>query len=223
MLGLNSTIAVTITTFAVRLAVAGITWVAVAMMASVVVERPGVPEGKMAKASMARYTGSVISLVLDGFTLKTSWFRILVPLQVLCTVLSQLSSTLLFSDFQNVLFLGFPVKTSLKYHFNNPVIDRMADISPLKAFSENWYRFQPGTFEPFAEHSKPEDNITSGAVDDTGPVWRAFLPLSAYDNNTSIQKYTGVARVFDARTICVRPDIQTFRLEEDTTTPDGDI
>ena len=218
MLGPYSNVAVTISTFVVRLAVAGITWVTVAMMASVLVERHGVPEGKMAEASMARYTGSVISLAFDGFTLKTSWFRILVPLQVVCAVVSQLSSTLLFSDFRDVLLPGFPVETSVKYDFDNPGFSKTdGDFSdfenPIKGFAGNWHRSQPSTFEPFAEHARPEERIVGDAVDDTGPIWRALLPLGAYDNNTSIHEYSGVARVFDARTICVRPEIQTFNMK----------
>ena len=221
MLGPYSTVAITIATFVVRLAVVGITWVTVAMMASVVAEQHGVPEGKMAQASITRYTGSIISLALDGFSLKTSWFRILVPLQVVCAVLSQLSSTLLLSDFNNILLPGFPVKTSVKYDFGKSNGTELGlgeglvlpEDNPVEIFSRTWNRFQPATFEPFAEHSRPGEKVFGDAVDDTGPIWRAFLPLSAYDNNTNIHEYKGLARVFDARTICVRPDIKTFKLQ----------
>lgn len=212
MLSPSSTVAVTITTFVVRLAVAGITWVTVAMMASVVVERHGAPKGKMAEASMARYTGSIVSLALDGFTLKTSWFWILVPLQVVCAVLSQLSSTFLFSDFGCAVLPGFPVESSVKYDFNGSFNLENYYMNSMRAFSEEWQHFQPGTFESFAEHSRPENKIVGGAVDDTGRIWRTFLPLGAYDNKTNIHEYNGVARVVDSRIICGRPDMQTFGL-----------
>ena len=70
MLGPNSDLAITLTSVAVRASVATISWVTASVMASVVVERHGVPSDRVAQASIARYTGALFSMMFSGYAMR---------------------------------------------------------------------------------------------------------------------------------------------------------
>lgn len=211
ILGPNSDLAITLTSVAVRASVATISWVAASMMACVVVERYGVVPDKVAQASAARYTGALVSLMFGGYAMRR-WFKVMIPLQFACAIASQFTSTLLFSDIDTIPLPGFSQGMDMKYDFDP--FDANEPRSPLLTAQSNyaseWSSYEPLAFETFAEHAEPESRILDDAVDDTGPVWRAFLPIENESVRASVREYTGIARVFDARTICIRPDIQSL-------------
>ena len=167
------------------------------MMASVVAERYGVPSDRVAQASIARYTGALVSMMFGGYSMRR-WFRVMIPLQLACAIASQFTSTLLFSNIEPVTLVGFPVERNISYQFKNN-----SAFSTQSSYASEWTSYQPLAFENFAEYAELADG-----VDDTGPVWRAFIPIQDETLRTSIHEYSGIARVFDARTICVRPRIQ---------------
>ncbi|MBE3050075.1 hypothetical protein IMZ48_47760 [Candidatus Bathyarchaeota archaeon] len=181
------------------------------MMASVVVERYGVPPDRVVQASNARYTGALVSMMFGGYAMKRH-FRIMIPLQMACAIASQFSSTLLFSDLGYISITGFPREMEMSYDFGPFNESEYTYTSPLYNAQYNyataWSSDQPMAFETFAEYAEPESRILADGVDDTGPIWRAFLSIGNESLRTSVREYTGVARVFDARTICVRPDIK---------------
>jgi hypothetical protein len=223
ILGPNNALSITLTGVVVRFSVGSLAWATSAMMASVVVERYGVPADKIAHASIARYTGAILSLMFDGYALR-KWFRLLIPLQLACAIASQFTSTLLFSDFGTAPRPGFPQETAVHYDFSPRPQDLNGDgdvPSTLSAMPQadanelvGWATSStPASFETFAEYAEPERKINDERVDDTGPIWRAFLPIDSENLRTSISEYSGVARVFDARTMCVRPSIKEFWLK----------
>jgi hypothetical protein len=59
----------------------------------------------------------------------------------------------------------------------------------------------------FAEYA--EGMVANGSLGmaDTGLTMRAFLPIDSQGNRSSVHKYMGPAAVFDARVVCVRPNI----------------
>ena len=213
ILGPNSDLAITLTSVAIRASVATISWITACMMASVVVERYGVPPDRVAQASIARYTGALVSMMFGGYAMKR-YFRIMIPLQMACAIASQFSSTLLFSDLGSITLTSFPRELDMSYDFG-PISQPNSLTSLLyiaqSVYATRWSSDQPPAFEAFAEYAEPESRILANGVDDTGPIWRAFLPIGNESLRTSIREYTGVARVFDARTICVRPEINELK------------
>jgi hypothetical protein len=71
---------------------------------------------------------------------------------------------------------------------------------------------RPATFPTFAEYIEPNKKITDERVDDTGPVWRAFIPIDSETTRRTVSDYSGPMKVFDARTVCVRPTIEKFAM-----------
>lgn len=231
-LGPGNALFVTLTSAVIRFAIATLASITAAMMASIVVERHGVPADKIAHASVARYTGSLVTLTFGGYALS-GWFRLLIPLQLFCAVASQFTSTLLFSDFGTVRLPGFTQAATVNYDFTIPQksLESIAsDGLPDELYAAargtipesdingmlGWHTTHtPALFETFAEHAEPEKRIKDERVDDTGPVWRALLPIDSESVRTSISGYSGVAKVFDARTMCVRPEIKEFGISRD--------
>jgi hypothetical protein len=66
MTGNFSTRAITLTAVLIRYAVGTLAWISGAMMMSIILERHSVPLDKIAQASIARYTGSVLAFALRG-------------------------------------------------------------------------------------------------------------------------------------------------------------
>ena len=218
MLGPYNSRSITLTGVAVRYAIACLGWITVAMMASVVVEMYGVPADKIAQASIARYTGSLLPLMFGGFALR-KWFKILIPLQMACAIYSQFTSTLLFSDVGVVSIKNFPENRVVNYDFratkvNNETGALQKDITsmPTNDYVMSGIQLIPTEFQPFAELAQPELASTREEVDDTGPVIRAFLPIGDRSTRDNIESYSGMMRVVDARTICVRPNITEFSI-----------
>lgn len=208
---------ITLTGVAIRFSIATLAWITTAMIVSVVVEKHGVPWDKIAQASVARYTGAITPLILGGYAFRR-WFAILVPLQFLCGIVSQFTSTLLFSDFDSGLVSGFRTQLTVNYQFKltekngSMVYD---DVS-MPAVKTKW-DMAPQLSEVFAEYAEPENRINDSSVDDTGPVWRAFLPIASEETRTGIIEYDGIARVFDARTVCANPRISKLGISGKST------
>ncbi|KAJ9615088.1 hypothetical protein H2200_001162 [Cladophialophora chaetospira] len=172
--------------------------------------RTGVPVSRAPRLSALRHNNSG---PLDLFYVLMDWSRdafhlhgfLLVTVAVLLTLLLQLSSTLLVSDLATA-----PYET-----FNNFTSGRvLTDISQAD-LSDHYYSDALMTTAPsyplFAEYSSGHNAIDG--VDDTGPVIRALLPVSADDGRADILSFAGNATIFDARWICTRPRITGATME----------
>ena len=215
-LGSGATLLVTVTSVGARFAFASCAYITTAMIACVIVERYGVPAEKISHASIARYTGSILPLAFGGYALK-KWFRLLVPLQLVIAITSQFTSTILFSDWGATSLRSFSEDMSVRYDFDQTELDIQSglDLPPSEdrvKMSQITTPVDPSAFETFAEYAEPSKKVADQRVDDTGPIWRAFLPLAAEDRAKPISTYTGIARVFDARVICVRPEVEELRM-----------
>ena len=227
LLGPYNTLFITITSVAIRFSIASLAWIATSMFASVLVERHGVRADKIAEASMARYTGSLFSLLFGGFGSR-SWLGLLLSLQAIVAVSSQFTSTILFSDFRPVSFPGFATVASIKYNViggktfedqksqrNRPTLEGTTELwLTLKDKLNLETALTPSRFEAFAEYSEPEGRLFRDDVDDTGPIWRAFLPFDVDGAvlGSRLQQYSGLTKIHDFRTICIRPNISNLSL-----------
>ena len=224
MLGPYSSQSITLTAVAIRFSVSMLAWMTSAMLASILLEKYGVPSHRIAEASISRYTGTLLPMVVYGYGLK-KWFAVVIPFQLACAFASQFTSTILFSDIDTGVITGFPNEMLVYYDFSmvaNPDSSNLLDpLSPKLEYpidmlpdqdglAENRWSGGPQSFEAFAEYAEPEKRIVAEGIDDTGPIIRAFLPIDVESERDMIQNYTGVTRVFDARTICARPKIRTL-------------
>jgi len=182
-----------------------------AIMAAIAVETYGVRLEDIAQASIARYTGSIVPMAFAGYAFQ-GLLRILIPLQLIVAIASQFSSTLLFIDIDNGVVQGFPTPSAVNYTFlETPTgsdLVRPGDDAGVPAH----YRLNPSSFETFAEYAEPQNRISDPRIDDTGPIWRAFLPLASERDRTSVRRFEGAARLFDARVICVQPTITALNV-----------
>ncbi|CAI4212057.1 unnamed protein product [Parascedosporium putredinis] len=200
-----------ITTVAVfiRFALSSLSSVVTAMLAAVAIERAGVPLDKIAVLSIARFTNSGPQALLKSaaggrtFTLPAT---VLIALLAACTIASQFTSTILLSDVRIDGVMGFLTPTPMNYTFSGLSLQ-----DPVRANSIPYRMIMPNTFETFAEYAEPENRLVSDTVDDTGPLWRAFLPISDPDVRQSIGEYEGLGYVNDFRTTCVRPKITDIK------------
>ena len=195
-------------------------------MMSIILERYGVPLEKVAQASIARYTGSVLPFALRGmYVVPWSIFTILLPVQVAIGVTSQFSSTLLFSDITLDTIRGFPNDLVVSYDFSPELnVGGRTERRPDQGGTiKNRWSFSPTSFETFAEHAEPDKRVVADGVDDTGPVVRAFLPIDSEQTRSVIQEYRGTARLFDARVMCVRPGFTKFSIARDDMSGDGKL
>ncbi|KAF5557531.1 hypothetical protein FMEXI_695 [Fusarium mexicanum] len=207
MLSGRATQSITLMSVLIRWAISTPAAITTSMAASIALKLHGVPMSAVAEVSIARFTNSgpqSLKKMLPGTTFRP-WLRILMICLFALVGASQFASTLLVSDLQELTILS--LKKNMAYGFNFGVVNGSTspDLRPLpirRDDLEYWNR-APSQFETFAEYSEPGES--SEELDDTGPVFRAFLPISTKAQRESIQSFNGIARVIDARVICARP------------------
>lgn len=202
--------AVTLSTLAVRLAVATQASTAVAMLATIQLEAKqgrGVLLADAPAISVARHgnTGPLTSILT--FWNDASWTKcgIILPLMVilaLCTLISQFTSTLLLWDVRSGVVHGFSHHTlgAVGMDIKGYTLEYARTITP----GDGYWTPSPQSFPTFGEYNaKPRVQTTS--IADTGPTIRALLPISSQFDRSMVSTFEGTAAVFDARVSCVRP------------------
>ncbi|RYP61786.1 hypothetical protein DL771_010008 [Monosporascus sp. 5C6A] len=187
------------------------------MIASITIERQGVPSGDVAAMSILRFTNAG-PMSLAEFIFKGDAFgpplQILTILTLLIAIASQFTSTLLVTDLSLTVVTAFPEFISNAYAV---AIPSNADGSPstslpsgIQGFTSYWTR-RPHSFEIFAEYAEPDAATEDDGVIDTGPNIRALLPISLQAEREMLQEFRGMTRVLDTRTTCVQPVISHLR------------
>jgi hypothetical protein len=183
--------------------------IATSMIASIAIEKQGVPLESVAMFSVARFVNSgpiyFLYAIFESATFDAG-LRLLTIILLCATIASQFTSTLLVSDLASGDVVAFPGDFADAYD----VEDQEEIGRTLAAFSASatlWER-APYSAEAFAEYWRPVENVDG--VDDTGPTIRAFLPLAVQRDRETVQSLTGTARVVDARVVCVRPQISNL-------------
>ena len=114
------------------------------------------------------------------------------------TLASQLSSTLLLSDFANTAIVGDANKSAIAFTYPDDI--------PFSLGDSNGWLTLPDAYPRFAKYHEPPREWKEDR-DDTGMTLRAFLPFRQTGERISIRDYRGPATVFDARVTCVRPTV----------------
>ena len=208
-----TTRAITLTTVAVRVAVSLQSGIATSMLASIVIEGPGVRLVDVPEVSLTRYASNgphtfILVLLRQA---KTRTFTLLLACYIMLTLATQFASTLLLSDIAIVALPTNPIQSSLRFGFalrnhTDPLYDFVGTIK----YPERYWTQPPGsqTFGEYGERAEQKD-----AVDDTGLRIRAFFPYSKQSDRENLHSYVGSASVFDARVVCVRPLFKSLRLD----------
>ncbi|PVH92373.1 hypothetical protein DM02DRAFT_619982 [Periconia macrospinosa] len=234
MLGSWSNQAVTISALVFRTSLSVLGAIATSMIASVAFERSrsslrGTED--VVSLAVARFS----SPAPYTFVVETLFHRYFVALPlrallfalILTTITLQFGSTILLYDLGMGQVTDFPVTTASLmtgygwvngWYGNNTTptenrnfswVDKFrAHHTPFLSEAEYWPSLSRN-YDLFAETSQPpavplED---TQIIDDTGPTLRSFLPIKEESIRRNLVHYSGFASVFDARVVCVRPDL----------------
>jgi hypothetical protein len=118
----------------------------------------------------------------------------------------QFSSTWLLSDIYSIAIPGVPSEETLTYGFSTVHRSTHSRSNTYKVFQDlKYWKFLATEYPAFGESSVPEKR--QEGVDDTGTVIRAMIPVGDRDSRERLKYYAGPGYVFDARTVCVQPNI----------------
>lgn len=132
-----------------------------------------------------------------------------VLLLVATTGLLQFTSIMLVSDLSLGVLPGIPLSRDLPFDFTYEWNEARASSRwtyPLQPRAVRPWLRNPPAFPTFAEFSE-QINVPEH-VDDTGLLFRGFLPFQDAQSRQTISHYSGKALVLDARVSCQRPQFQ---------------
>lgn len=211
--------AVTLCSIAIRLAIGTQAGTAVAFLASISLEssgNSGILVDQTPALSLARCvnTGPMASLCLFWRNIYQKRDRAVVALMTVLAITSfvgHFTSTLLLWDIESESVQGFP--NSSRIYFGGLMEDYLQkDIGKFQDNS-NYWASAAADYPIFAEWSS-NPNLLPDYIRDTGPTIRAFLPIRSNEERSAITKYVGPASLFDARVLCIRPNITNFNIRE---------
>lgn len=220
--------AVTVSSLLLRTAVDLQAGIAVGMLAAIILETGHVLLADSAHVSRLR-AGRAIPLDMVIPYLEATRYNpprgpsgflrvFIVLLLVVTTTLLQFTSTMLVSDLSLGILPGMPQSESLRFDFTYEWDDQSHIWSSPNQFraAKPWQR-NPPAFPTFAEFSE-RINVPEH-VDDTGELYRAFLPFQDAASRETISRYSGKALILDARISCQRPQIQQLHIDYDVFAP----
>lgn len=197
---------ITITSIFLRTAMGVLASIATSMIASIAVEKHGVPLESVARFSIARFINNgplfFFRAIFERFTFNAT-LRLLVAFHLCVTLASQFTSTLLVSDLASGDVIGLPETFVGAYDLGSQL--KIVGTLESEAGSGTPWERAPYSSETFAKYHEPLKSADN--VDDTGPTIRAFLPLQLQRDRERIQSMTGMAHVLDARVVCIRPKV----------------
>lgn len=207
-----TSITVTLSAAAIRVCLSLQMGIFTGMIASLLIERTGVPMKSAPLISMLRAVSASPYELVSKTTLTTP-FAIAISIAVLLTTATQFTSTALLSDFA---FANITTPTQIveMLYGSSEAEDRSGTsivigsaLGTLRG-SKIW-NSQPDTYFRFAEHRyDPGSGPGAGDIDDSGSTLRAILPFTTATNRTSLREYEGPAVVFDSRVVCIRPVLE---------------
>lgn len=124
-------------------------------------------------------------------------------LAVMNSLALQFTSTILLSDFNNTLAVLGVHKAMVRYGMGAEP-DSLSTLDYM-AYGVDYSKAAPASYPAFAELS--EGSVQGPDYTDTGNSLRAFLPIATVNERQRLQTYSGPATVLNARTICIRPEL----------------
>ncbi|KAI0380680.1 hypothetical protein F5Y04DRAFT_289367 [Hypomontagnella monticulosa] len=224
---------VTISTVLIGIGVDLLTGFAVSMLASLVLETGCLPLNDLAACSIMRASAPsvwnlIFSLRRTGNKLSRLGSFGLVILLTVFGITLQFSSTILISDFGPGDLPGISSTTSYKYdlYFDWKLIREVAESNGWGVFAaantmtsyffRSSWGLRPSVFPIFGEYHQPI-SIKDG-VEDTGYIYRAFLPFADIEQRRNISKFRGPAYVLDSRVSCQKPNLSNLHINFDNDT-----
>lgn len=210
-----TSVTVTITAAVIRVCLGFQMGIFTAMVASLLIERTGVPIGSAPLISMLRAVSTSPYNLVSRKTLKTP-LAFAIGLAVLLTGASNFTSTALLIDFENINIMTPKQTVELLYgssqredaYGSGTSTDPSGSsgIGTLRG-SKIW-NSQPNNYFRFAElRNNTVPDVDIDKVEDSGTGLRAILPFVNVANRTSLREYEGPSVVFDSRVVCTRPNL----------------
>ncbi|KAI1424330.1 hypothetical protein F5Y12DRAFT_785467 [Xylaria sp. FL1777] len=226
---------VTISALIIRIGVGLLTGSCASMLASILLETSYVRLRGIASLSIFRSLAPspwdvMFSLKDMGNRTRQPVLILLVLILVISSALLQFSSTVLLVDFKPGQLPATATVMSYKYDldwgWNNTdevtdgentlkVYERTKNIS-TQLFRSPW-NIRPQVSPIFGEYREPIQS--KSGVDDTGYLYRAFLPFQEAELRSNLASFQGPAFVVDSRVSCQKPVLSDLKL--DATTPLG--
>ncbi|EPS35200.1 hypothetical protein H072_11477 [Dactylellina haptotyla CBS 200.50] len=217
-----ATRAISLTSTAIRWAIATQAAVGLAMLASVALEEFEVPLGSVAEVSLIRINGSSVISTLQNVVWPMLRLRasrvartVFLMLMLLATsTLIQFSSTVLLSDLRLDEIPGVQTHANLSidWKFNDDLNYAYTPVSSNTVWGGKMPAFWPA-FGEFSGSPFQHDGVV-----DTGRIVRAFLPYIKTEARQSLRNYTGKAVLLDSRVTCQKPimdDLVMYTLDPD--------
>ncbi|KAI2470093.1 hypothetical protein F4781DRAFT_391692 [Annulohypoxylon bovei var. microspora] len=223
---------VTLCALIIRVVVDLLTGISASMLAAQILERGSIYLGGLAKISIMRAaTPSLSSLILSfrqvGRKSKSLCPLVLTFLLAILMFSLQFSSTILLSDIGAGSLIGLPNTTDYSYDldwgwdtdsalarvngqdiYNSTLGPSSLSSGPGIAYLPSAWTRRPESFPIFAEYREPLP--TKPNVDDTGYVFRSFLPFSDSEKRRSVSSFRGPSFVLDSRVSCQKPTISAL-------------
>ncbi|KAF3118464.1 Mitochondrial outer membrane protein iml2 [Orbilia oligospora] len=204
-----ATRAISLTSTALRWAVATQAALGLAMLAAVALEGYDVPLAHTADVSLMRVNGGQLVPTLVDVCWPLSRFgppgvilRTVLPILALLgtSTLVQFTSTALLSDLRTDVLPGYPVHSNLSidWWFDGTFFRWTPTTAEVM-----WGGNKPDFWPAFAELSGPP--LVQEGVSDTGKNVRAFLPFATVESRQNVRSYDGKAVLVDTRVTCQRP------------------
>jgi len=208
----------TLAAIALRASISLQAGLATSMLASLILEGPGVRLFDLPEISVMRATNNGPHALLWSWGRQVSsggLFLLLIMLFV-STFAAQLSSTLLLSDIALKTTLDTASTFPISYGFDPINRDEGKGLFGYylyQAGMRSGYSNIPVTEYPsFGEDLVPDDLEQTEGVEDTGTVIRSFIPIADKATRENLQSYKGPGFAFDARTVCVQPKLESLAL-----------
>jgi hypothetical protein len=201
---------VTLLSAVIRWCVSGQALVATSMLAALAFSGQRMWLHQSASLSVMRYVNTgpsslVWLLIKDPLPQFVSGYATwIIVLTIACTtILSQFCSTVLLSDFNEGIIVGWETNMSIASGYKYVVSDWLR--------WSNYWDVLPRSYPAFAEMSNFA--TASEGIDDTGLSLRGILPLASEDSRSFIHSFSGNATVVDSRVACSRPLYKNLTLD----------
>ncbi|KAF4824772.1 hypothetical protein CGCSCA5_v000693 [Colletotrichum siamense] len=184
-----------------------------AMIASLMIEKSGVPLNVAPSIALSRAMPSSPWSLFSWTALSISCrdglkYNIVIGISVLLAITSQFASTALLTDFSMVNVTGSRTSAEISYA-EKPYLGYIT--RPSKAWS-----MPPGSYYRFAEKMIDLKKSRSGSetdYEDTGPVTRAIMPFYSKSARAGLRRYDGPAAVLNSRVFCMPPIVRNLTFE----------
>jgi hypothetical protein len=205
--------AIPLTSLLITLAASSLASLVTSMIASIAVERRGVPLKHLATVSIVRFSTSGHLPALWNLLLTEKYFKkpalpILIIVVWFMVLATQFSSTLLLSDLGQGPVSGISTTgtNSSGLTYSSFYIDEEVNPTSPLFFKPEYWAGSLTTFETFAEYSHTGSSVEG--LDDIGLTLRSFLPILEQPEREKLQSFRDSASVFDLRVACARPICQ---------------